>query len=195
MAFLLAGTLVLSGGCAGQKQDNEVDQDRAGSAENPGGVAGQTNAAPPPAAGAAGSDRRAAPDFTLLDMEGKNIKLSDFRGKVVILDFWATWCPPCRMEIPHFIALHQQYKGQGLEVVGVSLDNDGVKVVKPFAEQNKINYTMLVDGHPVARLFGGVQSIPTTFVLDRQGRVAKVLVGYNDKSVFEELAKGLLAES
>jgi peroxiredoxin len=146
-------------------------------------------------AGAPGTaNRRAAPDFALKDLNGKEIKLSQFRGKVVILDFWATWCPPCRMEIPHFIALHREYQPKGLEIVGVSLDQGGAQVVRPFAQQNGINYTMLVDGMPITGMYGGIQSIPTTFVIDKQGRVVKSFVGYNDKSTFETLVQGLLSE-
>jgi cytochrome c biogenesis protein CcmG/thiol:disulfide interchange protein DsbE len=182
--------VALAIGCAKEKGQSESET----AAENPNPPAAQsvvqTRSDAPGAA-----NRRAAPDFTLRDLDGKEVKLSQFRGKVVILDFWATWCPPCRMEIPHFIALHRQYQPKGLEIVGVSLDQGGVQVVRPFAQQNGINYTMLVDGMPITGLYGGIGSIPTTFVIDKQGRVVKSFIGYNDKSTFENLVQGLLGES
>jgi thiol-disulfide isomerase/thioredoxin len=141
------------------------------------------------------SDRQAAPDFTLKDIEGNDVSLSQFRGKVVILDFWATWCPPCKMEIPHFIDLQRQYGSKGLQVVGVSLDQNAPAVVPPFVQQSGINYTMLIGDVNVAEQFGATQGIPTTLVLDKHGRIAGSFLGYNDKSVFEDLTRKLLAES
>jgi peroxiredoxin len=192
LGVVLAAVVGLGLGCSGQKQDKASQMEEASKAPAP--AAGMTSQSDSPAGSDVGRDRRSAPDFVLRDLNGKSVKLSDFRGKVVIVDFWATWCPPCRMEIPHFVALQKQYKSQGLEIIGVSLDQGGVQVVKPFAEQNQINYTMLVDGMSVASMYGGIQSIPTTFVLDKNGRIVQKLVGYNDRSVFDALAKTLLAE-
>lgn len=132
-----------------------------------------------------------APDFELLDMDGTKVRLSDFKGKVIILDFWATWCPPCRMEIPHFIELYRDYKGQGLEVIGIAL-RQGIKDVRPFYEKNDINYTVLLDDGKVDGLYGGVRAIPTTFVIDRDGRITKKYIGYKDKGVFEKDIRELL---
>lgn len=133
-----------------------------------------------------------APDFTLLDLDGGERSLSDFKGKVIILDFWATWCPPCRAEIPHFVELYNDYKDEGLEVIGVSLDNNAKKVIPSFSEQYKINYVLLIADKKVTRDYGGIGSIPTTFIIDRDGNIVKKYVGYRDKEVFEKDIKNLL---
>lgn len=133
-----------------------------------------------------------APDFALKDLDGKQVKLSDFKDKVVILDFWATWCPPCRNEIPHFIELQQKYGSKGLTVVGVSVDQGGAKVVKPFAAAWKINYPMLLADDRVGEAYGGIRYLPTTFIIDRGGQIVKRLVGYQSKDVFEREIEPLL---
>jgi len=146
-------------------------------------------------AGCASAQQQAqtkAPDFTLPDLNGKAFSLSELEGKVVILDFWATWCPPCVMEIPHFIDLYKEYKGQGLEVVGVSLDRGGVKVVKSFVEKNEMAYPVVIGNQKVAEDYGGIRGIPTTFVINRQGYIVKKFVGYRDKKVFESIIQQLL---
>lgn len=140
------------------------------------------------------STRRDAPDFTLQDLSGRDVRLSDFRGKVVLLNFWATWCPPCRMEIPDFIRLQRDYQDKGLEIVGVSMDREGARIVAPFARQYGINYTMLVDGTPVAGRYGGITGVPTTFILDRQGRIVTMLQGYNPMAVWVALVEAVIAE-
>lgn len=133
-----------------------------------------------------------APEFTLLDIDGNKVSLSDFKGKVVILDFWATWCPPCIAEIPHFIELYDEYKNRGLEVIGISVDWNGQRVVPPFAEESGINYVLLLGDDEVTDLYGGIISIPTTFILDREGSIRKRYMGYRDKEVFERDIKELL---
>ena len=133
-----------------------------------------------------------APEFTLLDINGNKVNLSDFKGKVVILDFWATWCPPCIAEIPHFIELYDEYKNRGLEVIGISVDWNGQRVVPPFAKESGINYILLLGDDEVADLYGGIISIPTTFILDREGGIRKRYMGYRDKEVFERDIKELL---
>ncbi len=133
-----------------------------------------------------------APDFTLKDLSGRNISLSNFEGKVIILDFWASWCPPCREEIPHFIELYNQYKEKGLEIVGVALDAKGIDVVQPFSEGMGINYTVLIGNRAVTDLYGGIFSIPTTYVIDREGGIRKKYIGYRDKEVFEVDIKELI---
>ena len=140
----------------------------------------------------AGTIGSLAPDFELADLSGKKVRLSDFKGKVVILDFWATWCGPCRMEIPHFVRLQSKYRAQGLAIVGLSLDADGEKSVRPFADEHDVNYTMLLANGETANLYGGVVGIPTTFVLDRQGRIVKKFIGVMPPEAFEEAIRPLL---
>ncbi len=118
------------------------------------------------------SDRKPAPDFKLKDSDGNSVSLSDLKGKVVLLNFWATWCGPCALEIPWFVEFQQKYKNQGLEIVGVSMDEEGWTAVKPYIAQKKINYRILLGNDSVGQLYGGIDSLPTTFLIDRQGRLA-----------------------
>jgi len=133
------------------------------------------------------------PGFELADLTGKTVSSTEFAGKVVILDFWATWCPPCRQEVPHFVQLQSKYRDQGLMIVGLSLDAGGAKDVAPFAEEYNVNYLMLIGADDVAKAFGGINSIPTTFVIDRQGKIVKRFVGYTAPEVFEATIAPLLA--
>lgn len=135
-----------------------------------------------------------APDFSLPDLDGKTVRLSDFAGQVRIVDFWATWCPPCRKEIPHFQALHEKYGSRGLTLIGVALDETGADVVRPFVEEQKMTYTSVIGNHEVARQYGGIDAIPTTFVIDRHGKVFRKYVGYRDYETFEADVKILLAQ-
>ena len=140
----------------------------------------------------ASGKRQVAPAWQLKDLDGNTVKLSDFKGKVVILDFWATWCPPCRKEIPGFIALQKKYADKGVTVVGVSLDEGGAAAVKSFAKQNGMNYPVVLGDQNIAMAYGGIQSIPTTFVIDKDGNVAAVHEGYSEPSEFEADLKKLL---
>ncbi len=148
----------------------------------------------PVSASERGITGKPAPAFTLLDLNGKKISLSDFKGKVVIIDFWATWCPPCVKEIPHFIDLYKEYKDKGLAIVGISVDHQGINVVKAFNKRYKINYPILMADSQVSRAYGNIRSIPTTFVIDPSGNFQKMYVGYRSKSVFEEDLKKLLPD-
>ena len=132
-----------------------------------------------------------APDFSLSDMKGNTVSLSDFHGKVVILDFWATWCAPCRMEIPSFIKMKDQYSKQGLAVVGVSLDRNRA-VVPGFAKKLGINYPILFGGRDISIAYGNIAAIPTTFIIDRDGCIKHRLIGLHSKDQFEALIKPLL---
>jgi peroxiredoxin len=138
------------------------------------------------------ADPNPAPAWQLKDLDGKTVKLSDFKGKVVILDFWATWCPPCREEIPNFVALQTQYKNQGLVVIGVSVDQGGPGVVSSFVKNNGINYPIVMATDDVTAQYGGIDAIPTTFVIDPQGNIVDKYVGGTDKSTFEHDIKKLL---
>ena len=126
-----------------------------------------------------------------MDTERESVSRSDYRSKVVILDFWATWCAPCRAEIPHFVELYDQYQEAGLEILGISLDSEGLEVVKPFMEELGINYTILL-GEPELLNLYSVPVIPTAFVLDRQSRIVQVFSGTQGKEPYEALVKQLL---
>ena len=137
-------------------------------------------------------DRKTAPDFTLKDADGKVVHLSDYRGKVVILDFWATWCGPCRIEIPWFMDLQRKNKDRGFEVLGVAMDDEGWEVVKPFLADLGVNYRVMVGDDLTAQMYGGVDALPTTFLIDRDGRVAAVHVGLASRKDFEDGVEQLL---
>ena len=152
-------------------------------------VASSGVACRPPSRGAgdaaAGRSAKTAPDFELSGVDGKTVRLSDFKGKVVLLDFWATWCPPCRKEIPGFIDLQKRYASQGFTVVGVALDQGGVAAVQQFAAQLGINYPLAMGDAEVANAYGGIQAIPTTFLIGRQGAILQTYVGAHDAETFE----------
>lgn len=131
-----------------------------------------------------------APEFNLKDLDGKTVNLSDFKGKVVILDFFASWCPPCREEIPDFISLQNSYGDKGFAMIGVALVS--LRDAKEFAGKVGINYPVLIDDGKVSAVYGPVRSIPTTFVIGRDSKIAKVYIGYRAKDVFENDIKEFL---
>lgn len=133
-----------------------------------------------------------APDFALENTEGEIVRLSSFYDKVVILNFWATWCGPCRQEIPDFINLYKKYNDDGLEIIGVSVDQNGWDAVKPFMERYKINYPVLMYNYQVIMDYGGIQGIPTTFFINRKGEIVEKVVGMRPNSYFEQRVKQLL---
>lgn len=139
--------------------------------------------------------RNPAPDFELKDADGKPVKLSDYAGKVVLLNFWATWCGPCKIEIPWFIDFEQRYRDQGFAVLGVSMDEDGWESVKPYVKQHDVNYRMTVGDDMTAQKYGGVESLPTSFVIDREGRIVATHVGLVSKRVYEDAIVELLKEA
>lgn len=135
-----------------------------------------------------------APDFVLTSLDGREVRLSQFRGKVVILDFWATWCPPCKLELPHFIELHHEYQDDGLVIIGVSLDKTGVREVAAFVKEWKIPYVVAMGTGEVVRSYGGIRGIPTTFVIGKDGKIYRKYVGYRKKEVFQDDVSRLLKE-
>ena len=140
-------------------------------------------------------DRKPAPEFELKDASGKVVRLADYKGKVVLLDFWATWCGPCAIEIPWFVEFQRKYKDQGFEVLGISMDDDGWKAVTPFVAAKKINYRVVQGSDSTADLYGGVEALPTTFVIDRDGRIASVHIGLSSKKDFEDAIENLLSHA
>lgn len=150
------------------------------------------NAAAAEAAPSKTGDRKPAPAFTLKDADGREVKLADYKGKVVLLNFWATWCGPCKFEIPWFIEFEKQYKDRGFAVLGVAMDEEGWEVVKPYISDKKVNYRVVMGSDPVAQLYGGIDSLPTTFMIDREGRIAFTHIGLQAKSNFEDDIKALL---
>jgi peroxiredoxin len=130
--------------------------------------------------------RAAAPTFTLKDSTGKELRLTDYRGKVVLLNFWATWCGPCKADIPWFAEFQKKYESTGLVVLGVSMDEDGWKVVRPYVDKMHMTYRVLLGDESVAAKYGGIESLPLTLMIDREGRIAARHVGLTTKSNFEQ---------
>ncbi len=137
-------------------------------------------------------DRKPAANFTLLDSNGVKVTLASLKGKVVLLNFWATWCGPCQVEIPWFIEFNKTYKARGLAVVGVSMDEDGWKSVKPYLATKKIDYPIVIGTEDVAKAYGGVDSLPSTFVIDRDGKIAFSHSGLVGKDTYEAEIRSLL---
>jgi peroxiredoxin len=137
---------------------------------------------------------KAAHDFTLKTLDGNTLKLSDLRGKAVVLNFWATWCPPCKVELPWFVDLQKQYGPQGLQIVGISEDEGGKEKVAAFVKEMGVNYTVAVDDDTVSRKYGDVEDLPTTFYIDRSGKIVQFAMGLVDRSEIEDKMKVALAQ-
>ncbi|MBN1479461.1 TlpA family protein disulfide reductase [candidate division KSB1 bacterium] len=131
-------------------------------------------------------------DFTTEKLDGSPLRLSDYKGKVVIINLWDTWCPPCRLEIPDFIELYAQYQKQGFVMVGLAFGQEGRQAVEKFVQDNGVNYVNGFVNQDVIARFGQPRGIPTTYVIDQNGNVYKKYVGYTEKSVFETDIKALL---
>ena len=134
-----------------------------------------------------------APEFTVTDIEGRKLSLSEYRGKVVLLDFWATWCAPCREEIPHFVEMQDKYGSQGFQVIGISMDDDA-KPVREFYQTFKLNYPVAVGDDKLAERFGGVLGLPVNFLIDREGHIRSKYLGATDTAIFDKEVRDLLAE-
>ena len=135
--------------------------------------------------------QKQAPDFTLPLLEGGQLHLSSYRGKIVLLDFWATWCVPCREETPHFVELQNKYGDRGLQIIGVSMD-DSPDPVHPFYQQFHMNYPVVMGTADVGAAYGGVLGLPIAFLIDREGRIYTKHLGATEAAVFEKDVVALL---
>jgi len=132
-----------------------------------------------------------APDFSLSELSGQKLNLSNYRGRVVLLDFWATWCEPCREEIPRFEELQNKYRDQGFQIIGISMD-DGPEPVRDFYQQFKMNYPVVMGDAKIGELYGGILGLPIAFVIGRDGRIYSKHMGATDVSLFEREIKAQL---
>jgi peroxiredoxin len=140
------------------------------------------------------ADDTPAPDFTLPDLNGHMVKLSDYKGKVVVLNFWATWCPPCRKEIPDFNELQAQYGDRGIQFIGVALDEEGLAKVKKWTSTNPVNYPVVIADAGIKKAYGDMNAIPVTLLIDRQGIIRTKYIGMRQKAIVESMIAPLLSE-
>jgi thiol-disulfide isomerase/thioredoxin len=133
-----------------------------------------------------------APDFSLESLDGKTMRLSDLRGKAVLLNFWATWCGPCKIEMPWFVDLQNQYGSQGLQIVGVAMDDGSKEDIAKFAKDMGVNYPILIGKDSVGDQYGGVPALPESFLIARDGKVIDKIVGLRGKSEIEDAIKKAL---
>jgi len=136
-----------------------------------------------------------APNFKVVTTSGQSVSLENYRGYVLVIDFFATWCTPCRTSIPHLVEMNQKYRKQGLQVLGLSADENGERDVQEFGENYRVNYPMALAGEAVQADFG-IRSVPVMFVIDKKGKVAEVFRGYSDEigRSMDQLIKRLLSE-
>jgi thiol-disulfide isomerase/thioredoxin len=131
-------------------------------------------------------------NFTLKDIDNKDVKLASLKGKVILLDFWATWCGPCKQEIPGYIALQKKYGADKLAIVGMSVDQAGPDVVKAFIEKNQLNYQIVMADEAVQTAFGGFEAIPTTFLIDQTGQIRDRKMGSEETEEYEKKIAAIL---
>ncbi|MCU1299177.1 MAG: alkyl hydroperoxide reductase [Acidobacteriaceae bacterium] len=134
-----------------------------------------------------------APDFTLTSLDGKTVHLSDYRGKAVLLNFWATWCEPCKIEMPWFVEMQKEYGAQGLQILGVAMDDASPKDISDFAKQMGVNYPIVVGKDSVGDAYGGVQFLPATFYVGRDGKVVDKVFGLKGRGEIQDYIKKALA--
>ncbi len=145
-------------------------------------------------ASAAGADvaGSVAPEFTLQSLDGKTIHLSDYRGKAVLLNFWATWCEPCKIEMPWFVELQNKYESAGLQIVGVAMDDAAPPDIEKFAKQMGVNYPVLIGKEAVGEQYGGIPFLPTSFYIGRDGKIVSKVFGLKGKGEIEDNIKSAL---
>jgi thiol-disulfide isomerase/thioredoxin len=148
--------------------------------------------APPAPVAPASVEAKPAPDFELQDVTGKTVKLSDSAGTVRLVDFWATWCAPCRDEIPMFKDLHARYGAKGLTLIGIAMDDEGSAVVAPFVRENGMPYINLLGNEAVAGAYGPLSGLPTKFLIDKNGNIVEKFFGPVPRSVLEKKIETLL---
>jgi len=139
--------------------------------------------------------RNAAPDFVLKDADGKDLRLSEQKGKVVLVNFWATWCHGCQLEIPWYIEFQKKFANHGLVVIGISMDDDGWKSVRPWLDEKKVNYSIVIGNETLGNQFGLDSAMPLTALVDRNGKIADVHIGVVDKAATEKKIQTLLQEN
>lgn len=133
-----------------------------------------------------------APDFTLDTLDGKSMRLSDLRGKAVLLNFWATWCGPCKIEMPWFVELQKQYGAEGLQVIGVAMDDSGKDDIAKFAKEMGVNYPVLLGKEEVGDEYGGVPALPESFFIGRDGKIVDRIIGLKGRAEIEDAIKEAL---
>jgi thiol-disulfide isomerase/thioredoxin len=133
-----------------------------------------------------------APDFSLQSLDGKTMRLSDFRGKAVLLNFWATWCGPCKIEMPWFVDLQKEYGSQGLQIVGVAMDDASKEDIAKFAKDMGVNYPILLGKEAVGDEYGGVPALPESFLIARDGKIVDKIIGLRGKAEIEDAIKKAL---
>ncbi len=133
-----------------------------------------------------------APDFQLPSLDGTKVRLSDFRGKAILLNFWATWCPPCKVEMPWFADLQKQYGQDGLIILGVAMDDSKPDSIAQFASEMRVNYPILLGTDKVSDDYGDIDSLPTTFYIGRDGTIVDKMTGLFDRKDIEEAVKKTL---
>lgn len=135
-----------------------------------------------------------APDFTLESLEGKQVQLSGYKGQAVLLNFWATWCGPCKIEMPWFVQLQKEYGPQGLQIVGVAMDDASKEDISKFVKEMGVNYPILLGKEAVGQDYGGVNVLPTTFFIDRDGKIVAREFGLQSRSLFVDNIKKALSQ-
>ena len=143
---------------------------------------------------AAAANLRTAPELTLIDMNGAAVRTRDYKGKVVVVNFWAAWCVPCAEEVPQFVALQKKYEGEGLQVIGISVEDDAGKL-RDFCREKQVNYPVVPSDLRIADAFGGVLGLPTTFVIGRDSRIHAKQEGTVDFASLEREVVALLKKS